>query len=113
MKQENVSVVKQEPAARFTLLVSGALQATLAAAAIATSTTHDVASIFFMVLGGVGLAYVALADCRSPARWLATGAKGELRWKSWPRNSRLSGQPTRLNERRARACFPVASRRKD
>ena len=70
MNRGNVSVVKQGPAARGTLLVSGALQATLAAAAIATSTTHDVASILFMVLGGVGLAYIALAVAgRLPDGW--------------------------------------------
>jgi len=61
MKRAKISVAKLEPAARFTLGVSGALQATVAAAAIATNTTHDVASILFMVLGGVGLAYIALA----------------------------------------------------
>ena len=61
MKHANVSVMKQEPAARFTLLVSGALQATLATAVIATSTMHYVESTLFMVLGGVGLAYVAFA----------------------------------------------------
>jgi hypothetical protein len=61
MKQNNISVFQQDPAARFTLGLLGALQTTVAAVAIATSSTLDVATIEFMVLGGVGLAYIALA----------------------------------------------------
>ena len=60
MKQEKLSDMKLEPSARFNLGVSGALQATVAAAAISMGTTY-VASIVFMVLGGVGLGYIALA----------------------------------------------------
>ena len=61
MKQVKLLRAKLEPAARLTLVLSGALQATVAAVAIATRTTSDVSSILFMVLGGVGLAFVALA----------------------------------------------------
>ena len=60
MKQEKLSVVKLEPSAQFKLGFTGALQATLAAAAISMGTTY-VSSILFMILGGVGLAYIALA----------------------------------------------------
>jgi hypothetical protein len=60
MKQEKLSVVKLEPSARFSLGVSGALQAMVAATAISLGTTY-VPSILFMILGGVGLAYIALA----------------------------------------------------
>ena len=60
MKQGKLSVVKLEPSARFNLGVSGALQATVAAAAISMGTTY-IASIVFMILCGVGLGYVALA----------------------------------------------------
>ena len=61
MKQGNIWVFQQDPAARFTLGLFGALQATVAAAAIATSTTLDAVGIEFLVLGGVGLAYIAVA----------------------------------------------------
>ena len=61
MKREEISVAKLSPVARFNLGVAGALQAIIAAAAIATSATHDVASALFMVLGAVGLGYIALA----------------------------------------------------
>jgi len=60
MKQEKLSVVKLEPSARFNLAISGALQAMVAATAISLGTTY-VPSILFMILGGVGLAYIALA----------------------------------------------------
>jgi hypothetical protein len=60
MKQEKLSVVKLEPSARFNLGVSGTLQAMVAATAISLGTTY-VPSILFMILGGVGLAYIALA----------------------------------------------------
>jgi len=61
MKQGNVSAFQQDPAARFTLGLLGTLQASVAAVALATSTALDVAGIEFMVLGGVGLAYIAFA----------------------------------------------------
>ena len=61
MKQRKLSVFQRDPAARFTLGLLGALQATVAAAAIATSTTLDAVGFEFLVLGGVGLAYIALA----------------------------------------------------
>ena len=66
MKQVKGSVMKLEPSTRFNLGFSGALQAMLAATALSLGTTY-VASILFMVLGGVGLAYIALAvDGRLP-----------------------------------------------
>jgi hypothetical protein len=61
MKREEMSVVSLQPGARFRLGISGALQVTVAAVAIATGTAHDLASILFMVLGAVGLGYIALA----------------------------------------------------
>ena len=61
MKQRKLSVFQRDPAARFTLGLLGALQATVAAVAIATSTTLDGVSLEFLVVGGVGLAYIALA----------------------------------------------------
>ena len=61
MKQRKLSVFQQDPAARFTLGLLGALQATVAAVAIATSTTLDAVGLEFLVVGGVGLAYIALA----------------------------------------------------
>jgi len=48
-------------------VLSGALQSTVAAVALATRTTFDFSSILFMVSGGVGLAFVALAVSD---RWL-------------------------------------------
>ena len=61
MKQRKISVFQQDPVARFTLGLLGALQATVAAVAIATSTTLDAVGIEFLFVGGVGLAYIALA----------------------------------------------------
>jgi hypothetical protein len=61
MEQRQLSVFQRDPAARFTLGLIGALQVTVAAAAMATSTTLDAVGFELLVVGGVGLAYIALA----------------------------------------------------
>jgi hypothetical protein len=87
MKQGKISAFQQDPGARFTLGLLGALQATVAAAAIATSTRFGVARIVFLILGGVGLAYIALAvSGRLPDRSPHSGNEnsGESRGRTTP-----------------------------